>query len=172
MEKILNKSNSNSKRMLSKGNESSIYQDAQSKINSHSKKIYSKGNESSVYDDAQSQISNKLEQNNNNNNPNIKNNKELNLFELKKEFLDRNISSKVQYEEEINTNTKLMNKEKNESNNINSRNNNNENFENEDKENESRYSEPEAGNIDKNQTLFEGASQKGGCCNLPKCIIF
>ena len=40
-----------------------------------------------------------------------------------------------------------------------------------DKVNESYYSEPDANNIAKTQTIFEGESKRGGCCNIPKCII-
>ena len=83
----------------------------------------------------------------------------------------RNNNSNGEFEEEINTNINKKQNEKNENDFEFNINNNNEDNENIDKVNESEYSEPVADNIIKTQTLFEGESQRGGCCNLPKCII-
>ena len=132
----------------------SNYQDAQSRINNISKKDISKdNNESSFYQDAQSKITINTGQNKKNSFSNM--NLERNESELKKEFIKHNI-----YNDEINENKNVNNLREKE--NIEKENND---------EEESEYSEPEI-DSSKNKTMFEGASEKGGCCNLPKCFIF
>ena len=157
----------NSKFIDSKNNTFSQYQEGQSRMNNSPRgALQSKGNESSIYQDAKSKMSNNSGYNKANNII-----QEKNANQLKKEFLQK---IDMQNEEEINTNKKLNNlnngiKIEKANNNDSSGENNNE-----DKQNESQsvYSEPEEGNIVKEMTLFEGASNKGGCCNLPKCFIF
>ena len=150
------------------------YQDAQSRINNISKRDISKGNnESSIYQDAQSKITINTGQNKKNSFSNI--NLERNESELKKEFIKHNI-----YNDEINEN-KYDNNLREKDNykieyykkeNFEKENYEKENFEKENNdEEESEYSEPEI-DSSKNKTMFEGASEKGGCCNLPKCFIF
>ena len=155
----------------------SMYQDSQNKINNSSKKKVNKENESSsIYQDAQSKITNNSGQKNNNNYNNklSKLDKERNLLDLKKGFLQKYNMLNDEHEEEKNIKNNL--KEEIIYDNIEIYNNNlnkeNINDNNEDKENESEYYEPEASNFVKNPTIFEGASQKGDCCNLPKCLIF
>jgi len=147
----------------------SNYQDAQSRINNISKKDISKGNnESSIYQDAQSKITINTGQNKKNSFSNM--NLERNESELKKEFIKHNI-----YNDEINENNyanNLREKESYKKENYERENFEKENYEKENnKEEESEYYEPDIDST-KNKTMFEGASQKGGCCNLPKCFIF
>ena len=158
-------------------NTHSLYQDAQSKINNLTKRKTSKGNESSsIYQDAQSKIvNNSPNKQNKYNNPFPKAGRERNDIELKKEFIKNNLSYD-EYEEEINNNNNNLKEKEIKYNHIDIYNNNdnkeNINYNNEDKENQSEYYEPEASNYVKNPTLFEGASQKSECCNLPKCVVF
>ena len=147
------------KTQQSQNNTFSVYQDAQSKKNDISKWLNSKRKESSVYQDAQSKITNlsaqeKITNKFKNSSPKI--NQEKNLIQLKNEFLQKNNISNDEYNKEINN---IFFENKNE---------------NEDKENESEsvYSDLESGRKNKEMTIFEGASNKGGCCNLPKCFIF
>ena len=147
----------------------SNYQDAQSRINNISKKEISKGNnESSFYQDAQSKITINTGQNKKNSFSNK--NLERNESDLKKEFIKHNI-----YNDEINENKYVINLREKENYQMENFENENIEKENNQKENEeeeeSEYSEPEI-DSSKNKTMFEGASQKGGCCNLPKCFIF
>ena len=159
----------------SKNNTPSIYQDFQSKINNFSKRNQSKGNESSIYQDAQSNLSNNSGLKNNINNSFIKMKQAKNGKESKKKYLKNNNSfSKNNFEKVINTDimAQKINKENEEEYNINYNNKYEYNEVNqEDKVNESYYSEPDANNIAKTQTIFEGESKRGGCCNIPKCII-
>ena len=142
----------------------SNYQDAQSRINNISKKDISKdNNESSFYQDAQSKITINTGQNKKNSFSNM--NLERNESELKKEYLKHNI-----YNDEINENKNVNNLREKEDYKIENYEKENIEKENNDEE-ESEYSEPEI-DSSKNKTMFEGASQKGGCCNLPKCFIF
>ncbi len=157
----------------------SIYQDSKDKINNNFSKIKNnKENESSsIYQDAQSRVTNNSGQKNNNNyNQMPKKGRERNLIELKKEFLQKNNIFNDEKEEESNQKNKNNNNNVKEEiiydNNDIYNNNNNSNDNNKDQESESEYYEPEASNIVKNPTIFEGATQKGGCCNLPKCFIF
>ena len=164
--------------------ESEIYEDAQSKIISRSKnntfsnyqesykepnklsnKMISKGNESSIYQDAQSKITNNSCYNYNYKNSFIKKNNERSDIELKNEFLKNNNMYINEKNVEIN-NFKNLNEKENYEKEDDIYNNEN------DKGDKSEYSEPDGGNIFRNETLFEGSSQKGGCCNLPKCFIF
>ena len=156
----------------SKNNAYSNYQDAQSKIRNSSKKKQRKENESSsIYQDAQSKITNNSGQNNAHINSFSPKNQRKNMINLKKENFKKNNDLNGEYEEEINIDSNKKQNEENENYFINNINNNNEDNENIDKVNKSEYSEPLAENIIKTQTLFEGESQRGGCCNLPKCII-
>ena len=150
-----------------------VYQDEQNKNNNPSKMMINKEKESSMYNDAQSKISNNSNQNKYYGNSFSKMKKEKKEFELNNKFLNRNNILNNEYEEEINTNKFQFKNEKkeynNENDNIINYNNNNEKY-----ENESHYSDPEAGNgnMNNSQTLFENTTQKGGCCNLPKCLLF
>ena len=157
--------------------ESESYEDADSNIYDHqkftdiqkyqnfqgggnfAKKRNSKENESSsIYQDARSRVTN-----NSNNSPdkNVNNISpyEKNEGQLKLDYLTQN----KMYNDENNF---RENENYYKENNFNDDNNNN------DDEGQSEYSEPEGGITPKNLTLFEGASQRGGCCNLPKCLIF
>ena len=160
------------KTQQSQNNTFSVYQDAQSKKNDISKWLNSKRKESSVYQDAQSKITNlsaqeKITNKFKNSSPKI--NQEKNLIQLKNEFLQKNNISNDEYNKEINNYSNNGIKD-DKINNIFFENKN----ENEDKENESEsvYSDLESGRKNKEMTIFEGASNKGGCCNLPKCFIF
>ena len=158
----------------SKNNTQSFYQDAQSKSNPISKRNENKENESSIYQDAQSKIASNSGQHNNIS----KADQERDDIELKKEFLKKNEISYHKYdEEEKNTNIVRQKENKeffNEYNDIYNKYNEEEYNEanNEDNKSESYYSEPNANNIVKSEIIFEGESKKGGCCNIPKCIIF
>ena len=116
---------------------------------------------------------------NNYNNPFPTSGRERNEIELKKEFIQKNISND-EYEEELNINNKIKREEMGYGN-IDIYNNKDNieidkkeylNYYNEDKENQSEYYEPEASNLIKNQTIFEATSQKSECCNLYKCSIY
>ena len=144
-------------REYSNNNIFSNYKGSQDIVNNLPNKRMSKGNESSVYQDAQSRVTNNSQQKNNFKNSFSNINQERNDIELKKEFLNQN---NMIYNDE--NNIRLKENYDNEDN-INNNGNN---------VNKSEYSEPEGGEIFKNKTLFEGSSQRGGCCNMPKCLIF
>ena len=161
--------------------ESESYEDADSNINDHlkitdfqkyqnfqgggnfSKERISKGNESSsIYQDARSRVTNNSpDKNINNISPYEGNEREDYLRQNKMNNDENNFREKENYYME---------------NNFYDNKNNNDNYynydNNDDDEEKSEYSEPEGGSFPKNTTLFEGASQRGGCCNMPKCIIF
>ena len=160
--------------------ESESYEDADSNIYEHqkltdiqkyqnfqgggnlTKRRNSKGNESSsIYQDALSRVTNNSpDKIVNNISPYEKNEEQLKLDYLRQNKMyndENNFREKENYYKE---------------NNFDNDKNDNDNYDNNDDEGNSEYSEPEGGITPKNLTLFEGASQRGGCCNLPKCLIF
>ena len=123
----------------------------------------SKGNiSSSIYLDARSKVTNNsLDKNVHNISGYENNERQLKLNYLRQNNMYNDNNNKLRENE---------NYEK-ENNSYHDR-NDYDNNDNNDEEGKSEYSEPEGGNFPNNKTLFEGASQRGGCCNLPKCLIF
>ncbi len=126
------------------------------------KRRSSKGNESSsIYQDARSRVTNNSpDKIVNNISPYEKNEEQFKFDYLRQNKMNNDENNFRENENYYKKNNFYYDK------------NDNDNYDNNDDEGKSEYSEPEGGITPKNLTLFEGASQRGGCCNLPKCLIF
>ena len=155
----------------SKSNNLSSFQEVQSKFTN---RMRTRKSDSSVYQDAQSKITN----NSNINSSRLHkkslsniNKDKYNEVEFKNDYLKLNNIYKLESNEEpkiSSRNIKVEKKYKEDE--INDETNNIEN-----KKSESLYEEPSGSQneeIGKTNTIFEGMTRKGDCCNLPKCIIF
>ena len=145
--------------LYSKSNTASLYQEAQSKLNITSKRNKRKS-DSSIYQDAQSRITNNSRINSHKNSfSKISVGKDNN-----KDFLKINNIYKMENNQEnlLSRNLKLKNEDDGNDNNdnISDIDNNENNLDNNEEKNK------------KNTTIFEGDSNNGGCCNIPKCQIF
>ena len=128
------------------------------------KRRSSKGNESSsIYQDARSRVTNNSpDKIVNNISPYEKNEEQFKFDYLRQNKMNNDENNFRENENYYKKNNFYYDKNDND----------NDNDDNNDDEGKSEYSEPEGGITPKNLTLFEGASQRGGCCNLPKCLIF
>ena len=128
------------------------------------KRRSSKGNESSsIYQDARSRVTNNSpDKIVNNISPYEKNEEQFKFDYLRQNKMNNDENNFRENENYYKKNNFYYDKNDND----------NDNYDNNDDEGKSEYSEPEGGITPKNLTLFEGDSQRGGCCNLPKCLIF